>query len=280
MRKILCYICLIIGFSACGNNPTNKERIITVTIEPLRYFTEAIAGGQYKIVNMVPEGTSPETYDPTPQQLIDLSKSAAYFKIGYIGFEQHWMDRLKENNPQLNIFDTSEGVRIMKSNDEHSIAGVEPHIWNSTQNATVIAQNICKALCKLDAKHTDDYTHRLDSLQHIIHKTDSIIKTDLQQADTAFIIFHPALSYFARDYGLKQICMEENGKEPSPASLQQIIKEGKANRVHTIFIQKEFDSRNTQLIADEMGLKVITINPLSYHWQEEMIRVADALKQK
>lgn len=280
MRKILYCICLMVGFSACGNTPTNKERIITVTIEPLRYFAEAIAGDQYKIVSMVPEGTSPETYDPAPQQLIDLSKSVAYFKIGYIGFEQQWMDRLKESNPQLNIFDTSEGVRLMESNDEHSIEGAEPHIWNSTQNATVIAQNICKALCKLDAEHTDDYTHRLDSLQHIIHKTDSIIKTDLQQADTAFIIFHPALSYFARDYGLKQICMEENGKEPSPASLQQIIKEGKANQVHTIFIQKEFDTRNAQLIADEMELKVITINPLSYHWQKEMIRIAEALKQK
>lgn len=280
MKKILFYIWQMICFTACRNAPINSEQIITVTMEPLRYFTEAIAGEQYKIVSMVPEGASPETYDPIPQQLINLSKSAAYFKIGYIGFEQNWMDRLKENAPEIKIFDTSEKVNLIKSDDEQSMTGVEPHIWNSTQNAMVIANNIFKALCKLDAKHTDYYKHRLDSLQNIIHKTDSIIKRDLEQADSAFIIFHPTLSYFARDYGLKQICIEEDGKEPSPASLQQIIKEGKANHVHTIFIQKEFDTRNAQLIADEMGLKVIIINPLSFHWPEEMIRVAKALKQK
>lgn len=279
MKNVL-FICLMICLTACGNAPTNNERIITVTIEPLRYFTEVIAGDQYKIVSMVPEGASPETYDPIPQQFIDLSKSTAYFKIGYIGFEQNWMDRLKENAPHIKIVDTSEKVDLIKSNDEHSIAGVEPHIWNSPRNATVIANNIFKALCKLDAEHTDYYKYRLDSLQNIINKTDSIIKTDLQQADSAFIIFHPTLSYFARDYGLKQICIEEDGKEPSPASLQRIIKEGETNHVHTIFIQKEFDTRNAQLIADEMGLNMITINPLSAHWPEEMIRVAKALKQK
>lgn len=56
---------------------------------------------------------SPETYDPTPQQLIDLAQSKAYFRIGYIGFEQTWTDKLTDNAPHLQFFDMSEGIGLI-----------------------------------------------------------------------------------------------------------------------------------------------------------------------
>lgn len=85
----------------------NNKPTLTVTIEPLRFFTEAIAGDRYNVVSMVPAGSNPETYDPTPQQLVTLNKSVAYLRIGYIGFEQAWMERLQANAPDLPVFDTS-----------------------------------------------------------------------------------------------------------------------------------------------------------------------------
>ncbi|MBR4922041.1 MAG: zinc ABC transporter substrate-binding protein, partial [Bacteroidaceae bacterium] len=88
MNKLF-YILIIFICSACGNiSQKNEKPIITVTLEPLRYFTEAIAGDNYQIVSMVPKGSNPESYDPTPQQLVNLSQSQAYFRIGHIGFEQ------------------------------------------------------------------------------------------------------------------------------------------------------------------------------------------------
>ena len=283
MKKLI-YILTLFILSACGNTTQKSEKpILTVTLEPLRYFTEAIAGDNYEVVSMVPKGSSPESYDPTPQQLVNLSKSQAYLRIGYIGFEQAWMKKLEANSPNMKVFDTSKGIDLIRDKghwhgDHFHEGGVEPHVWNSTQNALIIADNIYQALCELDSTHQEDYQKRLDVLKQTIRQTDANIRTLLENADSTFLIYHPALSYFARDYGLKQVSIEEGGKEPSPAQLKALIETCRNENVHTIFVQQEFDQRNAQLIAHELGVNIVSINPLSYDWVKEMIRIAEALK--
>ena len=283
MRKLI-YILTLFILSACGNTTQKSEKpILTVTLEPLRYFTEAIAGDSYEVVSMVPKGSSPESYDPTPQQLVNLSKSQAYFRIGYIGFEQAWMKKLEANCPNMKVYDTSKGIDLIRDKghwhgDHFHEGGVEPHVWNSTQNALIIADNIYQALCELDSTHQEDYQKRLDVLKQTIRQTDANVRTLLENADSTFLIYHPALSYFARDYGLKQVSIEEGGKEPSPAQLKTLIETCRNEKVHTIFVQQEFDQRNAQLIANELGVNIVSINPLSYDWVKEMIRIAEALK--
>ena len=283
MRKLI-YILTLFILSACGNTTQKSEKpILTVTLEPLRYFTEAIAGDNYEVVSMVPKGSSPESYDPTPQQLVNLSKSQAYFRIGYIGFEQAWMKKLEANCPNMKVYDTSKGIDLIRDKghwhgDHFHEGGVEPHVWNSTQNALIIADNIYQALCELDSTHKEDYQKRLDVLKQTIRQTDANVRTLLENADSTFLIYHPALSYFARDYGLKQVSIEEGGKEPSPAQLKTLIETCRSENVHTIYVQQEFDQRNAQLIANELGVNIVSINPLSYDWVKEMIRIAEALK--
>ena len=285
MRNFI-YILITLCLSACKPSAQSEQKpTITVTLEPLRYFTEAIAGDRYEVVIMVPKGSSPETYDPTPQQLVALNKSQAYFRIGHIGFEQTWMDRLASNSPQLKFFDTSEGIDLIHTaghqhGDHYHAGGVEPHVWNSANNAIILAENIYQALCKLDSPNQTYYKERLDSLKLTIQETDKTIRELLQKADRTFLIYHPALSYFARDYGLKQVSIEEEGKEPSPAQLKTLIETCRKENIHVIFVQQEFDVRNAQLIADELGVTIIPINPLSYDWPTEMINVAKALTPK
>ena len=283
MKKLI-YILTLFILSACGNTTQKSEKpILTVTLEPLRYFTEAIAGDNYEVVSMVPKGSSPESYDPTPQQLVNLSKSQAYLRIGHIGFEQAWMKKLEANCPNMKVYDTSKGIDLIRDKghwhgDHFHEGGVEPHVWNSTQNALIIADNIYQALCELDSTHQEDYQKRLDVLKQTIRQTDANVRTLLENADSTFLIYHPALSYFARDYGLKQVSIEEGGKEPSPAQLKALIETCRNENVHTIFVQQEFDQRNAQLIANELGVNIVSINPLSYDWVKEMIRIAEALK--
>ena len=284
MKKLIYILSLFFCFACSNTSQKSQKPIITVTLEPLRYFTEAIAGENFDVVSMVPKGSSPESYDPTPQQLVNLSQSQAYLRIGYIGFEQAWMKRLEANNPDMKVFDTSKGVNLIRGEghwhgDHYHEGGIEPHIWNSAHNASVIADNIYAALCELDVAHKADYKHRLDSLKQIFAQTDANIRLLLENADNTFLIYHPALSYFARDYNLKQISIEEGGKEPSPAQLKTLIETCRKENAHTIFVQQEFDQRNAQLIADELGVNIISINPLSYDWEEEMLRVAKALKK-
>lgn len=278
------------GRASKSNNDDGEKPVITVTLEPQRYFTEAIAGDKFKVISMVPKGSSPETYDPVPQQLVSLGDSKAYFRIGYIGFEQTWMERLMNNTPHIQVFDTSKGIDLILNNGDHDHGhghgphdghthAVEPHVWNSTANALIIAGNTYKALSQLDKANDAYYMARYDSLCQRIQHTDSLIRQQLSapEAAKAFMIYHPALSYFARDYGLHQISIEEGGKEPSPAHLKELIDLCQTEDVHVIFVQPEFDKRNAETIAQQTGTKVVPINPLSFDWEEEMLNVAKAL---
>lgn len=285
-NRIILFLLALTILPGCGKKEQTHDRpTLTVTIEPLRYLTETIAGDKFNVVSMVPEGNSPETYDPTPQQMVALTNSIAYFRIGYIGFEQNWMDKLKSNAPHLHIFDTSKGVPLIY--EKHLAHGkhrhtekVEPHIWNSPKNASIIATNIYKALCHIDSRNIAYYKQRLDSLSLIIKHTDNKIRSLLSTADSTFLIYHPALSYYARDYGLTQITIEEEGKEPSPTHLRDLIKKCRNSNVQTIFVQQEFDTHNAEAIARELGLNIVRINPLNYHWTEEMIRITKALTSR
>ena len=289
MKTLLPIICLLLALSSCRNAEKNDKPTITVTIEPLRYFTEAIAGDKFNVVSIVPEGSSPETYDPTPQQMVNLNKSIAYLRIGYIGFEQSWISKLQENFPELSFYDTSAGVNLIHQQCSHSHGnngeekhahGIEPHIWNSTENAKIIANNICNALEEIDNRNSDYYQHKLDNITEIIERTDNEIRNIISGAEKTFLIYHPALTYFARDYGLEQISIEEGGKEPSPAHLQSLIKLCREKNAKVIFVQQEFDMRNAETIAKELGVKVIPVNPLNYNWTEEMTNTAKALCTK
>lgn len=302
MKKVYSLLLIAVLSASCkqANRQTEKngdKPVITVTIEPLRYFTEAVAGDRFTVVSMVPKGMSPETYDPTPGQLVDLAKSKAYFRIGYIGFELAWIEKLTDNAPHLQFYDMSKGVELI-SDDSHAhhheegdnhrhtdhahASGIEPHIWSSATNAQIIAGNILDALRTLDKDNEDAYMEGYRSLIRRIEHTDSLICGMLSagKADRAFMIYHPALSYFARDYDLRQIPIEAGGKEPSPAHLKELMKTCKAENVRLIFIQPEFDRRNAELIARQTGTKVVSINPLSYDWEEEMLNVAKNLSLK
>ena len=234
MRHIFALLLIIICLTSCNTGKpkqNNEKPVIAVTIEPQRYFTEAIAGDKFDVISIVPKGSSPETYDPTPQQLVSLGDSKAYFRIGYIGFEQVWMDRLTDNTPHIQVFDTSKDVDLIFEEEEihgdhRHAGGVEPHIWNSTGNALIIARNTYKALCQLDKENEAYYLARYDSLSQRIIQTDSIIRETLKEpgATRTFMIYHPALSYFARDYGLQQISIEEGGKgDKTDATMSSLV---------------------------------------------------------
>lgn len=293
MKRIPYWICLllaIVGLSACQGKKEGGTRMISVTIEPQRYFVEKIAGDLFQVYCVTPAGQSPETYDPTPQQMVQISRSQAYFRIGEIGFEQAWMKNLQSQNPDMRVFDLSEGMELIKNQEEehegeeahhHHHGSVDPHIWTSISGAKVIAQNTCQALVKLDPENQETYQAGYQRLIGEIDSTAVEMKRLLQPlAGSAFIIYHPTLTYFAREFGLQQLCIELDGKEPSPAQLKRLIETAAQSKAKVVFVQQEFDQKNAELIAKETGCRLVTINPLSYNWHDEMIRLATILAGK
>ena len=289
-RTLLPFLLLLPLLAACKPSRSAKGTAdvpaLTVSIEPLRYFTEALAGPYFTVSSLVPGGMSPETYDPTPRQLVELSGSVACLLTGHLGFEQVWHERLQSAAPDVAFVDLSEGLPLIHEEEghgheghHHHSGGIEPHIWNSPANASLIATHILQTLCRLDPEHRSYFEARHDSLQTCIHRVDSLTRQWLQRPEArhAFLIYHPALSYYARDYGLRQVAIEEEGKEPTPEALRRLIDLCRSEQIGVIFVQPEFDTRHAELIARQTGTRIVRINPLAYQWDEEMLRVAREL---
>ena len=270
ISKLARYVVLMVTAGtlfSCSSAKNDNANKITVSIEPLRYLTEQIVGDRFEVVTMVPKGSSPETYEPTARQMADLSESILYIKVGELGFERTWMPRLTSNAPHITVVNSSEGIT--------SHIGDDPHSWMSARNAIIMAHNIYEAVKRIDVKDSVLFRQRLDSLCSVIHATDKYIRQTTAQAHCkSFIIYHPALTYFASDYGLEQLALEEHGREPSAAELEQIISTARAKGVKTMFVQREFANRNVDIINNTIGARKVEINPLGYDWNKEMRRIA------
>ena len=297
MKRVLHLIilssCIITGcicmLASCknGNSYNNgkdgldpNKPTVTVTIEPFRYFVEQIAGNDVNVNVMVPAGSSPETYEPTPQQMVDLSQSGFYFKVGQIGFEKTWMKKLQQNAPDMKVIDTSAGIRMLKTQS----GNIDPHTWMSIKSADIITSNIAKALMDKYPEKAEEYKKRLrdfrknklDKLQNEIDKYLSTIKGEKLKS---FVIYHPTLTYFAKENGQKQYAIEEEGREPSITQLKELIQRAKSEDINIIFVQKEFSNRNIQVFIDATHSKAVEINPLSYDWEGQMLLITKEIAQ-
>lgn len=256
-------------------NATNDKPIITVSILPLKYITEQVTGDAFQINTMVPKGMSPESYEPTAKQMVDLTRSVIYIKVGHIAFEQTWLPKITEDHKKLHILDASQNIKLQTS----SAQIIDPHIWMSCENAIQIAKNIYQYIITIDPDNKNTYQENLNKFIRIAEKTDQEIKKNIgQSVSKAFLIYHPALTYFARDYGLTQIPIEEEGHQPSAKSIKQVVTKAKELKAKKLFIQKENHNDNIISVAEETNTEINEIHPLNDQWDQEMIEISLKLK--
>ncbi len=295
MKCVISYILCSVFILLAGCKDVKKEtvRTISVTINPQKYFLEQIVGNKFNVNCVVPAGSNPESFDPAPSQMMALSKSEAFFKVGYLGIENTLLEKARQNNPDLKLIDCSEGIVPVDGNlhedcahghhDHHNDAhsghvGGDPHIWSSPLTARTMVENMYLAVVDMDSVNRKYYKVNYDKLIGEINHTDSIISVLIAKAPSkGFIIYHPALSYFANEYGLTQYSIEYEGKNPSPAQLKNLIDRAKEEGVKVVFIQQEFDTKNAQTVADAIGGKAVVIDLMAYDWHHEMIKIAKAL---
>ena len=262
-----------------GMTESNAKPTVTVTIPPYQYFVDKIAEDKVDVNVMVSNGNNPETYEPYAEQMMELSKSALYLKVGSIGFEQTWMKKLQDNAPDMKVIDTSVGIKPAKTPG----GNIDPHVWMSCSNARIIASNILKALCELEPKHKTFFEKNYQSLLKIIDKRDSVIRKsfkDHPELVRKFVIYHPILTYFARDYQLEQLAIEEEGREPSASQLKSLIERARKEKIKFCLIQAEFANRNTTTCIKESHTKPLNINPLQGDWNWAMQEAAAAVQGK
>lgn len=258
---------------------------ISVSILPQKYFIQKIAKDYFKVNVLVPPGASPASYEPSSRQMKELTKSISYIRIGHIGFEQAWMESLQKINKKMKITDLSVGIDLIGGNqvqhgDHFHKGGIDPHIWLSLQSIKIIAKNTLDALIGLDSTLSLAFTNNYVDFITEINETEEYIHSILKPFEgKEFLIFHPALSYFSRDFGLIQVPMELDGKNPSPAHLKEITDLAIEKKIKTIFIQEEFDKENAKTLATAIGGKIIRINPLAENCLDEIKKTAEKIRE-
>ncbi|BCS89770.1 metal ABC transporter solute-binding protein, Zn/Mn family [Pseudodesulfovibrio sediminis] len=269
---------------------------VFVSIMPQKYFVQKIGGEMVQVDVLVGPAANPHMYEPSPRQMAALSKSKAYFAIG-INLEAVWLDRIRAANRELRVINTQDGIQKlpMAEHDHHDNKAMEhdhedhedngildPHIWLDPMRARTIAENTCKGLALIDPEHASVYEANLAALLDEINQLDSAIaKTlaTLPEDRRSFMVFHPSWGYFAARYNLHQLPIEANGNTPSPRHLIEIIKHGREQGVHVVFVQPQFSQKSAQVIATELDAQVIPLDPLSDDWANNLRHAAEAFRQ-
>lgn len=277
------FLTAAVAVSCGGGNRSESRGVISVSIAPIKYFTEAIAGDDFEVNVMVPAGSDPHFYEPSMAQVQNLSKSLAYISIGYLDFEVAWLYKFYQVNPEMKIISFANNQELLYASawehgDHMHYEGVDPHFWVSPKSAYRMAADIKDLLLAINpsgaVKYEENYTKLISQISEIDREAGEMLAP---WGGRKFMIYHPVLGYFARDYGLEQVAIEHEGKEPSPSALRELIDLARANEIKTIFVQQEFDRKNAEVIAAEVGAQVITIDPLSPDWQGAVRAIASAL---
>lgn len=254
-----------------------SQPVLAVSIGPQAALLEALAGDDYEVVTLLPRGADPESYDPTPAQRRSVADARAFFTTGAFPFEQTVAASLPADVP---VVDGSEGIEMIYGThggaDNHSHP--DPHIWTSVRNLRTMAAGMASQLAALNPAHSDIYRQRLDSLEAVLDSIDTAFADRLAAAPSrAFAVRHPSLSYFARDYGLRQHALGTEGKELSTPGLRRVIDAASADSVKVFFVDSPDQTERVGAVADGIGARVVAVNLLEPDWQSQLTRVVDAI---
>lgn len=282
---------LLVALSgACSQKKNTSAFQITVSIPPQKTLVEEIGGDKVAVNCMMSSDANPESFEPAMNSLVTLQNSDIYFKMGTLDFERS-LNGFVDEGCSLKVVDMSDGVEMLYGThgdvcdhpDHHGHGGhdADPHVWSSLKNMRIMASNVAEALSDTDPDNREFYYSNLTRLQHRIDSLDSLVKNGLDSISTrSFIVWHPSLSYFARDYGLEQITVGSHGKEQSVKQLVERIDSAMTRNADVFFFQQEFDSRQASEINRQIGAEMIIINPMNPDWETEIMKVADALRRK
>ena len=252
------------------------KEIILVSIPPQSYFVQAIAKERVEVVVLLPPGASPATYSLKPSQLKAIKDAKIYLTIG-VPFEKAALLRIQSANPNLHIIDSTKYIQKVPM-DHHHHGSLDPHVWLAPNLAFELARATLEALIALQPKNADFF---LKNYQKLIAKIATIDATIYQEVlsskQKAFLVYHPSFGYFARSYGLLQLAIEEEGKEPKMQHLAKLIDKAKKLGIKTIFIEPQFPKRAAKFIAAKLGAKIVVIDPLAKDWDKNILKVARAI---
>ena len=288
MRYIATKVLLIVAILAltvsCNDQKINDGKIITTTIAPLKFIVESITDDDYNVNIIVPLGASPETYEMSAKQMIDIANSEFILSLNLLDFEKKISGRIQESNSEKYV-DLSGGIELIKGectlhdHGEHGDAahGIDPHIWTSIPNLKTISKSVHDAII---TKYPDSlrYTKNYNTLIETLNSADSLIRAKIAKSKTKhLLIYHPALGYYAKEYGLTQIALENEGKEPNVKEMKKVIDLANELNLSAILYQKEFRKDVVLTATQDINGECYEINILGENIVDDLIKVTNII---
>jgi zinc transport system substrate-binding protein len=243
---------------------------VFVSIPPQKFFVERIGGDRVEVSVMLEPGHVPETYEPPPRKMAAMQSTRLYLLMN-VPFERAWKAALPAQGPAFSVVDT--GPRGGEQ-AEHP----DPHAWVSPEDATRIARAVRDALRDADPSGARFYSDACERLLAELHVLDGEVRELLDRPRTPyFIISHASLGRFADAYGLRQIALEEGGKEAGPRRLTEIISLARREGIRTVFVQSQYHSGAARTLARELGAEIVEIDPLAENYPAAMRAIARAI---
>ena len=308
--KFTIFVILTVFFNQPG---IAVDRVpVFVSIVPQKYFVQQIGKDLVNVGVMVQPGADPHNYEPKPQQMVAISKAKLYFAIG-IEFEKANLGKIVSTNPQIKVVYTDRGIKKIPmatyhhhdeegehhekselhkegehrhekaesahEDDHHDHGRLDPHIWLSPPLVKILAKSILNALQEADPSHRALYESNFQQFVSQINKLDAELKSIFAgKQGLQFMVFHPSWGYFSNTYGLKQVPVQIEGKEPKPAQLKELIEHAKEKNIKMIFVQPQFSAKSAELVAKEINGEVALVDPLAENWSDNLREVANKFK--
>ncbi|GKX31422.1 zinc ABC transporter substrate-binding protein [Vallitalea longa] len=284
MKKyILLVISIIIVLTGCSNKDTKEEKInIAVSIGPEEAFVNSVVGDKGTITTVIPSGFSPANYQPSPKELAKISDADLYFSIG-VAAENNILPKIVNDNTNvISLKDATIDKYPLLYLDNHSHDDekddehADPHIWMSPKRVISMIKAIKESLCDIDPDNKEYYSTNADEYIDELEELDKyIIETINNSKFKNFIIYHPSLGYFANDYGLEMVVIEEDGKNATIETITKVINFANEHDIKVVFYQQEFDSKQANVIAEEINGKVISLDILSKDYINNFKKLVD-----
>lgn len=296
MKRFLLILsfCLLVFPSPSTSFAAGLDAVVSIL--PQQYFVKAVGGDRVSVKVMVAPGANPHVYEPKPSQMAAVGKADVYFSIG-VAFEDVRLPKFKSANADMLVVPCDQGVEKIpmaahhheaeahhdEQNEEqhhHEHGMLDPHIWTAPGPVKVIARNIRDGLVRLDPEGKATYNANLEAFLAEVDEVDARIKEALTGLENkSFLVFHPAWGYFAHHFGLQQIAIEIEGKEPGPKELARVITFAREHNIKVLFVQPQISESSARTIARELNAQVVPLDPLAKDWIQNMNAAAQAFRQ-
>lgn len=271
--RVVAFLALWLAACSPAGGPAHRAADdplqVAVTVPPQAYLVERIGGERVTTEVLMASGASEETFSPSPRQLVALSRADVYVLVGHPAF-------LVEERHVLPALVRSPDVRVVAM--WAGAGGDDPHVWTAPRHMRSAAVRVADALSDLDPPGAPTYRARLESFLAELDALDAEIRRELSGlARRRFLVTHPAWGHLAAQYGLEQVAIEEEGKEPGPRALVALVERARAEGVSTVFSQQGFPDAAARAVAAELGARVVPLDPLARSWLDNTRATARAI---